>query len=92
MKIYVLTISEVFDFEDFSHKPKAFYKFEDAVAEMNSISNGFEKETDIESEIDGDSWVIEARAWSCSASQFMMLILMADIVNTILQLKLIKWR
>lgn len=59
MEIYVLTISEVFDFVDFSHKPKAFYKFEDAVAEMNSISSSFEKDTDIESEIDGDSWVID---------------------------------
>ena len=53
MNVFVLTISDVCDFERFSHEPKAFSKVEDAQSEMKSLAEQFESECVTE------GWVIE---------------------------------
>ena len=44
MKIYVIITDEVYEFENFEHAPIAFYKREDADAELNSIKEQVKEE------------------------------------------------
>lgn len=44
MKIYIITIDEVFDFESFSHKPEAFAKKEDALRRYEDIVEDAKRE------------------------------------------------
>lgn len=37
MKLYTITIDEVFDFEKYSHEPEVYYKKEDAEQRLNDI-------------------------------------------------------
>lgn len=39
MKVYIITIHEIFDFEHFQHDPMAFYNFEDAKTELKNIAD-----------------------------------------------------
>ncbi len=59
MEVFVLTISEVFDFIDYDHKPKVFLNKEDAVKEMKDCFNSFKSQINLEEEIDGDKWVVD---------------------------------
>ena len=38
MKVYIITIHEIFDFEHFQHDPRAFHNFEDAKTELKNIA------------------------------------------------------
>ena len=44
MKVYVLTINEVYDYEEFNHNPRVFMKREDAIAELNDIKEEAKEE------------------------------------------------
>lgn len=46
MNVFVLTISDVCDFERFSHDPQVFGKVKDAQKEMKSLVKQFEDEND----------------------------------------------
>ena len=62
MEVFVLTISEVFDYVDYDHKPKVFLNKEDAVKEMKDCFNSFKSEILLSSligKIDGDEWVVD---------------------------------
>ena len=59
MEVFVLTISEVFDYVDYDHKPKVFLNKEDAVKEMKDCFNSFKSEINFEEKIDGDEWVVD---------------------------------
>lgn len=65
MEVFVLTISEVFDFIDYDHKPKVFLNKEDAVKEMKDCFNSFKSEmlltslANFEDEINGDKWFVD---------------------------------
>lgn len=58
MNVFVLTISDVCDFERFSHTPQVFSKVEDAQSEMNSLVKQFEENNNL------DGWVVEKDAMS----------------------------
>lgn len=53
MNVFVVSISEVCDFEKFSHEPQVFSKVEDAQIEMKSLAEQFENECNL------DGWEIE---------------------------------
>ena len=67
-KVFVLTISDVADFENFPQVPSVFEKKEDALSAMKSYKEDFLKETDVENDTkDGDGWVVEDCEMSFSA-------------------------
>ena len=67
-KVFVLTISDVADFEDFPKSPSVFENKEDALSAMKSYKEDFLKETDVENDTkDGDGWVVEDCEMSFSA-------------------------
>ena len=55
MKIYVIVTDEVYDFENFDHKPIAFTKRELAEKEMDAIREGVKEEfeNDFDTFVDG---------------------------------------
>ena len=59
MVVYVVSVSEVCDFEHFNHTPKVFKNKVDAENEMNEFVKDFRNLTNLDDEIDGDSWIEE---------------------------------
>lgn len=55
MKIYVITIHEVFDFEDFKHEPKAFSTMEKAKEKLKAIK----EQVVAENKEYGNDWEME---------------------------------
>lgn len=67
-KVFVLTFSDVADFENYPQSPSVFEKKEDALSAMKSHKEDFLKETDVENDTkDGDRWVVEEDEMSFSA-------------------------
>ena len=67
-KVFVLTFSDVADFENYPKAPFVFEKKEDALSAMKSDKEDFLKETDVKNDTkDGDGWVVEEDEMSFSA-------------------------
>ena len=67
-KVFVLTFSDVVDFENFPKGPSVFEKKEDALSAMKSYKEDFLEETDVENDTkDGDGWIVEEGEMSFSA-------------------------
>lgn len=59
-RVFVLTFSDVADFENYPKAPFVFEKKEDALSAMKSYKEDFLKETDVENDTkDGNGWVVE---------------------------------
>lgn len=59
-RVFVLTFSDVADFENYPKAPFVFEKKEDALSAMKSYKEDFLKETNVENDIkDGNGWVVE---------------------------------
>jgi hypothetical protein len=56
MKVYVITIHEVYDFEDFHHTPRVFDSFEKAKKELKAIAKQTIKEN---KRYGNDDWEVE---------------------------------
>lgn len=57
MKIWVITIDEVYDYENFKHTPIAFSKEAEARKELDTFRKGIK--TDYKSELEEDHWLYE---------------------------------
>lgn len=57
-KVYVITISEIYDLEFFSHTPLVFTNLEDAKSWLKEDAEIFTNDHK-EDTIDGDEWVFE---------------------------------
>lgn len=44
MKVYIVSVDEVYDFEKFYHEPRVFAEVNDAISLMNDIVKKFEEE------------------------------------------------
>ena len=67
-KVFVLTFSDVADFENYPKAPFVFEKKEDALSAMKSYKEDFLKEVDVENDAKDDGgWVVEDGKMSFSA-------------------------
>ena len=67
-KVFVLTFSDVADFENYPKAPFVFEKKEDALSAMKSYKEDFLKEVDVENDAKDDGgWVVEDCEMSFSA-------------------------
>ena len=57
MRVFVLTINEVYDYEEFTHKPRVFATLKNARKAKDEFVNNFKRTVDLTDTIDGDEWV-----------------------------------